>query len=145
MARSILAISPSRLRTSPEGKADHHPSGARTLKYSFEPKPFYTPSEVAAILRVSSQTVLDWIHKNGLDAVQLSERVYRVPLGALMIKLGEAPRVKRSTRAYLNHDARADEAALALEHETGPHGGDHGAITARSGRTGRRGADPSRP
>ncbi|MBI2325058.1 MAG: helix-turn-helix domain-containing protein [Chloroflexi bacterium] len=88
------------------------------FKYAFEPKAFYTPSEVATILQVSSQTVLDWIHKDLLDAIQLSERVYRVPLGALMIRLGEPPRVRREVRDHLSGDAAADERALVREHKT---------------------------
>lgn len=87
------------------------------FKYGFEPKAFYTPAEVAQILRVSSQTVLDWIHDQRLDAVQLSERVYRIPLGALMLKLGEPPRVRREVYPYLRVDPDAEAKALAREHE----------------------------
>ncbi len=94
-------------------------SGARTgpaFKYGFEPKAFYTPGEVAEILRVSSQTVLDWIHKDRLAAVQLSERVYRIPLGGLLIHLGEPPRVTRVIGRYQRRDDLQDERALAREH-----------------------------
>lgn len=143
MVSSILATRPNRRRTTPPGKAAGR-RRAPAFKHAFEPKAFYTPSEVAAILRVSSQTVLDWIHREALDAVQLSERVYRVPLGALMVKLGEPPRVKRSIRHYLSHDARADDAALAREHETASRDVVRRASTRPSGREHRRGAGQGR-
>ena len=59
----------------------------RTLSQSF-----YSPSEVAAIARVSSSTVMNYIHSGRLPAVQLSERTYRVPRKALIRLLGlDAP------------------------------------------------------
>jgi excisionase family DNA binding protein len=45
-------------------------------------KRFYTPAEVAAILDVSSATVLRLIHDRRLPAVHVSERVYRIPIPA---------------------------------------------------------------
>ncbi len=46
-------------------------------------KRFYTPAEVAAILDVSSATVLRLIHDRKLPAVHVSARVYRIPIPAL--------------------------------------------------------------
>jgi excisionase family DNA binding protein len=43
---------------------------------------FLTPDEVAERCRVSTQTVLNWIHTKKLPAAQLSPRVYRVPVAA---------------------------------------------------------------
>lgn len=109
--------------TTSKSRSGGRPAGARAksgaFKYAFEPKAFYTPSEVADILHVSSQTVLDWIHKDQLDAIQLSERVYRIPLGAVMIKLGEPPRVRRVVREHASVDAEAEDRALVREHGIG--------------------------
>ena len=65
----------------------------------FERKAFYSPIEVARILGVSTQTVLDRIHDGSLYGVRLSPRIYRVPLGGLLMFLGEPPRIKRITRS----------------------------------------------
>ena len=44
---------------------------------------YYTPREVSDLLRVSPTTVLKLIHERRLYAVRVSERIYRVPVGAL--------------------------------------------------------------
>ena len=44
---------------------------------------YYTPREVAELLRVSPTTVMKLIHDGRLYAVHVSERVYRIPVGAL--------------------------------------------------------------
>lgn len=51
---------------------------------AFVRKPFYAPAEVAQLLGVSKQTILNRIHQGQLTAVRVSSRVYRVPLGGLM-------------------------------------------------------------
>ena len=45
-------------------------------------KRFYTPAEAAAILKVSSTTVMNRIHAGELPAVRVSERIYRIPIPA---------------------------------------------------------------
>ena len=44
---------------------------------------YYTPREVSDLLRVSPTTVMKMIHDHRLFAVHVSERIYRVPIGAL--------------------------------------------------------------
>ena len=44
---------------------------------------YYTPREVSELLRVSPTTVMKLIHDGRLYAVQVSERVYRIPVGAV--------------------------------------------------------------
>jgi excisionase family DNA binding protein len=56
---------------------------------------FYTPREVADRLRVSPTTVMRAIHEDRLFAVRVSERVYRIPVGALArFEAGEIGRVE---------------------------------------------------
>lgn len=95
----------------------------RTIALDFERKAFYTPAEVAAILRVSTQTVLDWIHEGRIYGIQLSERIYRIPLGALLQTLGQPPRVTRRVRPDVVPDRAADMRALAKEHRRGARRG----------------------
>ena len=57
-------------------------------------KPFYTPSEIAALAQVDPKTVMSWIHDGNLNAVQLSARIYRVPLAAV-IKLLAPGQIRR--------------------------------------------------
>lgn len=67
-------------------------------KLEFERKAFYSPAEIAEILGVSTQTVLDRIHDGSLYGVRLSPRLYRVPLGGLLMFLGEPPRIRHTVR-----------------------------------------------
>lgn len=44
---------------------------------------YHTPREVSDLLRVSPTTVMKLIHERRLYAVRVSDRIYRVPVGAL--------------------------------------------------------------
>ena len=44
---------------------------------------YCTPREVAELLRVSPTTVMKLIHEGRLYAVHVSDRIYRVPVGAV--------------------------------------------------------------
>jgi hypothetical protein len=64
-----------------------------------EPKPFYTTAEVADIMVMSDQNVLDRIHlpadhPHHLYAVALGPRTYRIPIGALARLAGIPPRTR---------------------------------------------------
>ena len=48
------------------------------------PSRYHTPREVAERLRVSPTTVMRAIHEGRLFAVRVSDRVYRIPVGALV-------------------------------------------------------------
>lgn len=50
----------------------------------FERKPYYSPKELAAILGVHRTTIDRYIREGRLRAVKLSERAYRIPLGAVL-------------------------------------------------------------
>lgn len=65
---------------------------------AFEKKAFYAPGEIAEILGISTQTVLDRIHDGKLYAIQVSPRIYRIPLAAFMQFLGSRPRITRFVR-----------------------------------------------
>ncbi len=43
---------------------------------------YYTPQEVADLLRVSVDTVFRKIHSDEIPAIRVSERIYRVPVAA---------------------------------------------------------------
>jgi excisionase family DNA binding protein len=57
------------------------------------PKRFYSPQEVAALLGVSSTTVMSRIHDGALPAVRVSDRIYRIPIPAFerFVATGAAP------------------------------------------------------
>jgi excisionase family DNA binding protein len=84
------------------------------LPPDFQMQAFYTPDEVADLLRVHVSTVREWIRSGRLFAYRISERVSRVPLGALMELLGEPQPVVHwiLDRA----DGQAVWAAIASEH-----------------------------
>jgi excisionase family DNA binding protein len=43
---------------------------------------YYTPKEVAEMLRISDDAVLDLIHRNELPALRVSARIIRIPAAA---------------------------------------------------------------
>lgn len=50
-------------------------------------KAFYTPKEFARLANISTDKVLAMIHSGKLDAVRLSERIYRIPLAVVLSTL----------------------------------------------------------
>ncbi len=53
---------------------------------------YYTPREVADLLRISPTTVMKMIHERRLFAVRVSERIYRIPIAAVArLQVGEEP------------------------------------------------------
>ena len=64
----------------------------------FEKKAFYIALRKSRSCSPSTpSTVRDWIHSGHLPAFQLSERIYRVPLGSVMGLLHATQEVTRST------------------------------------------------
>ncbi len=51
-------------------------------------KPFYSPSEVAEIAKVSPATIHNWIKAGKLVAIRLSERTYRIPRKSVLRLFG---------------------------------------------------------
>ncbi|HUG06936.1 MAG TPA: helix-turn-helix domain-containing protein [Candidatus Limnocylindria bacterium] len=80
--------------------------------FIFEKKPLYSPAEIARILDVSDQTVLDWIHSDKLFAAQIGPRLFRIPLGSLMQFLGVPPQIRwtRGSKARRIVDAEFERA-----------------------------------
>jgi excisionase family DNA binding protein len=83
----------------------------------FERKPYYSPSELAVITSQHPSTILRYIHEGKLPAVKLSERAYRIPLGAVLAWLApdELSPVTRVTLPAGSAGRALDE----LEAETG--------------------------
>lgn len=77
----------------------------------FEQKPFYSPTEFAALIEVDPSTVLDWIHREQLYALKLGPKTYRIPLAVVMSKLNpEKAKPKRVAVAASDLDGlEADE------------------------------------
>jgi excisionase family DNA binding protein len=80
--------------------------------FTFEKKPLYSPADIARILDVSDQTVLDWIHSERLFAAQIGPRLFRIPLASLMQFLGVPPRIHwtRGRKARRIDDAEFERA-----------------------------------
>lgn len=79
-------------------------------------KSFYTVAEVAAIVGVSDQTILDRIHAPADDprylyAVALGPRTYRIPVGALSQLVGIEPRITFGKKPLRIDDAVRGELA----------------------------------
>ena len=89
-------------------------------RLEFERKAFYTPAEISDLLQVHVSTVRDWIHADRLFAYRLSERVYRVPLSALMELLGEQGTVSRRELSADEVDRLWD--GISGEHRASPDG-----------------------
>ncbi len=91
----------------------------RTLEeLGIERKPFYTIAEVAEILGISDQSVLDRIHaplddRRHLYAVALGPRTYRIPVGALAQLVGIPTVIKVTKHPRRIDDALRDELASA--------------------------------
>ena len=97
---------PTQLRTRPQTLED----------LGVERKPFYTTAEVANIMAMSDQNVLDRIHlpadhPQHLYAVALGPRTYRIPIGALAHLAGITPRLTIGKHPRRISDATRDETA----------------------------------
>ena len=53
----------------------------------FERKPLYWPTEYAKIIGADPATVMDWIHRKHLYALQLGPKSFRIPLAVVMSRL----------------------------------------------------------
>lgn len=59
-------------------------------------KLYYTPREVAELLAVSDDTVLDLVNRGSLPALRISPRVTRIPIAAFDLwREGFVPRRRR--------------------------------------------------
>jgi len=73
----------------------------------FERKAYYSPRELADILGLHRTTIDCYIRDGRLRAVKLSERAYRIPLGAVL-RL-----VSPEETTPVRHPAQAEDAAEA--------------------------------
>ncbi len=87
-----------------------------TVPFDFERKAFYTPAEVAGIVGVSDQTILERIHTGKLYAVRLGPRLFRIPLGSLMQFLGVPPAIRRTVDPNAKVDPKTDPPLEPVEH-----------------------------
>lgn len=71
----------------------------------FERKAFYSPQEVAELAGLSNSTILNYIRSGRLYAVKLSERTYRIPLGAVIATF--YPEQRRPPKVIYGTNARA--------------------------------------
>jgi excisionase family DNA binding protein len=61
-------------------------------------KLYYTPKEVAEILEISDDAVLDLVNRGTLPALRISPRITRIPIAAFDLwREGFAPRRRRVT------------------------------------------------
>lgn len=72
----------------------------------FERKPFYTPTEFARLASMSNDRVMDLIHAGRLPAVRISQRIYRIPIAAVMSTL--YPDQVRKPRFTKSRDPEAE-------------------------------------
>lgn len=96
----------------------------RSTAPMFVRKAFYAPDEVASLLGVSKQTILNRIHDGQLDVVRVSPRVFRIPLGGLMRFLRpDAPlRVRWVVEPDVDVDLDAFDREMTREHVRGSRG-----------------------
>lgn len=84
----------------------------------FERKPYYSPGELAAITGQHPSTILRYIHEGRLKAVKLSERAYRIPLGAVLLWL--APEEMTPIARIDLEEGAGERARSELEAEASP-------------------------
>lgn len=82
---------------------------------------YYTPREVAELLRISDDAVLDLIHRGDLPALRVSPRIIRIPVAGFDAwREGRAPRRRRvvireaSARVAIGDGEALPEGAQAL-------------------------------
>lgn len=80
----------------------------------FEPKAFYSPSELAAILGVSVSYVNSQVEKGAIRAIRLSPRVTRIPYAAVMRLVGSPLEVTVERRSAAE---RARERAVRRDED----------------------------
>jgi excisionase family DNA binding protein len=75
---------------------------------------YYTPREVAEILRISDDAVLDLIHRDEIPALRVSPRIIRIPVAGFDAwREGRKPRRRRvAIRATSNRIAIGEGEAL---------------------------------
>jgi excisionase family DNA binding protein len=75
---------------------------------------YYTPREVAEILRISDDAVLDLIHRDELPALRVSPRIIRIPVAGFNAwREGRKPRRRRVViRAASHHIAIGEGESL---------------------------------
>jgi excisionase family DNA binding protein len=74
-----------------------------------EPKPFYSPGEVAEILGVSVSYINSRIERHEIDAIRLSPRVTRIPYGVLQSLIGKPLSVTVEQRSAQERQDERDE------------------------------------
>ncbi|HEY8657096.1 MAG TPA: hypothetical protein VIN34_10225 [Candidatus Limnocylindria bacterium] len=79
-----------------------------TVMVEFEKKPFYSPREFARLVAVDPSTVMDWIHRELLFALQLGPKTYRIPLAVVMRRLN--PELTTPSRVALDGRGLAADA-----------------------------------
>lgn len=86
---------------------------------AFDRKPYYSPRELAEILGLHRTTIDRYIREGRLRAVKLSQRTYRIPLGAVLglIAPGEIPQVR--------HPVQPEETAERALAEVSEEGRSH--------------------
>jgi excisionase family DNA binding protein len=82
---------------------------------------YYTPREVAEILRISDDAVLDLIHRDEIPALRVSPRIIRIPVAGFDAwREGRKPRRRRvairatSNRIAIGEGEPLPEGAQAL-------------------------------